>query len=86
MTEEQLSWDTADVSVYMNNINIKLKNHMFTENEPIKIFDFKTSSVNKDGKFTMLNEHEFIALLNLLSTSAETQFRTDLSGASATVG
>lgn len=59
---------------------------MFDGKDYIKIFDFRTRFVNETDMFNGSEAQEFIALPTFLTDPAETQFRTNLSGASRNGG
>ena len=55
---------------------------MFDGTDPIRVFDFLARYVNEADMLDMTEAQAFIALPTFLSEPAETQFRTNLSGAS----
>ena len=81
-TDMRTSRDTAEVRIHIKNLNLTLKNHTFDGNDPIKIFDFLSRFVNEADMLNMSEAQAFIALPIFLADPAETQFRTNLSGAS----
>lgn len=74
---------TAEVCVHIKNLNLTMRKHTFDGTYPIKIFNFLTRFVNKADMLNISEALAFIALKTFLVDPAETQFRTNLSGASS---
>lgn len=73
---------TAEVTMHIESLNQTMKNHTFDGTDPIRIFDYLTSFVNEVCMLKRSEAQTFIALPKFLADPPETQFRTNLSGAS----
>lgn len=80
--DRRSSRDTADVRVHIKNLNLTMKNHVLNGNDPIKIFDSLTRFINEVDMLQMSEAQAFIAIPTFLAEPAETQFGSNLSGAS----
>lgn len=73
---------TAEARVHIKNLNLRMKNHTFDGTDLIRIFNFVDRFFNEGGMLNMPEAQALIALPTVLAQSAETQFRSELSGAS----
>lgn len=74
--------DNADVRVHIKDLKFTLKNHVFDGNDSITIFDLLTRFAKEDDILNVSEAQALNALPNFLADPTETQFRTNLSGAS----
>ena len=82
ITDSRSSRSTAEVRIHIKNLSLVLEKHIFDGTDPIRIFDFLSRFVNEADMLSMSEAQAFIALPMFLEDPAETQFRTNLSGAS----
>lgn len=81
-TESKSSRDTTKVFVYIKNLNLTLKKHVLDGNKRIKIFDLLARFFNEEEVMKMSDAQSFMDLPPFLGYTADTQLRTNLSGAS----
>lgn len=81
-THTRSSKVTAEVMVYIKNLNLTMKNHTFDSADPIRIFYFISPFLNEAYMFNMSEAQSFIVLPTFLGGPAEIQFRINISRAS----
>lgn len=70
-TESTSSRDTVEVFVRIKNLKLRLNNHSFDENDPIKFFDLLTSVITNANIANMLDPQKVIAIPTLHCDPAE---------------
>lgn len=85
-TDMRSSCATAEDRVHINTLNLRIKNQTFDGKDLIRVLDFLARFVNEAVMLNMSEAQAFIALQTFFADTAETQFRTNLSGASVTEG